>query len=82
MAAAQQQPATMQQVAQPQEAPTVQIAPIQQVNQVTPQQVYAPQYQPLQFHGGYHGITQVDDEASQYQVVILHRMEALHGLSW
>ncbi len=57
-----QQPATMQQVVQPQQAPIVQAAPIQDVNQVAPQQqaVYAPQYQPkpLQLQGQapqYHG---------------------------
>ncbi len=54
----QQQPATMQQVVQPQQAPIVQAAPIQDVNQVAPQQVYAPQYQPLQLH---------NQQAPQYQ---------------
>ncbi|XP_064383153.1 uncharacterized protein LOC135331817 isoform X2 [Halichondria panicea] len=58
----QQQPATMQQVVQPQQAPIMQAAPIKNVNQVTPQQVYAPQYQPLQFHG----------QAPQYQPLQLH----------
>ncbi len=63
--AAQQQPTTMQQVPQ---APIVQAARMQHVNQVAPQQVYAPQYQPLQCHGQapqYHGGNQVAYSAQQ-----------------
>ncbi len=59
------QPTTMQQVP---EAPIVQAAPMQHVNQVAPQQVYAPQYQPLQCHGQahqYHGGNQVAYSAQQ-----------------
>ncbi len=72
------QPTTMQQVPQ---APIVQAAPMQHVNQVAPQQVYAPQYQPLQCHGQahqYHGGNQVAYSACTACKQLLHRL-CMHG---
>ncbi len=56
--AAEQQPATMQQVVQPPQAPIVPSAPIQDVNQVAPQ-YSAPQYQAPQYRGGNHCAQQI-----------------------
>ncbi|XP_064383240.1 uncharacterized protein LOC135331886 [Halichondria panicea] len=56
--AAEQQPATMQQVVQPPQAPIVPSAPIQHVNQVAPQ-YSAPQYQAPQYRGGNHCAQQI-----------------------
>ncbi len=56
--AAKQQPATIQQVVQPPQAPIVPSAPIQHVNQVAPQ-YSAPQYQAPQYRGGKHCAQQI-----------------------
>ena len=56
--AAEQQPATIQQVVQPPQAPVVPSAPIQHVNQVAPQ-YSAPQYQAPQYRGGNHCAQQI-----------------------